>query len=442
LSAATSGANPDSPAALALQATRSGNWDQAAAIVGRLIREVFALEIETVQISRDSYSLNSVNGFVRVASGEEYFFKFHHEEGEEVTLQELYRGELLLDAGYPIDLPVHVSRQIGKQLLLYRRRHDPRFVEVCADLDFRPPHEAESALRAQSDLDELTCRIYLRTLRTASIDEGAREPIHQLFYHRLVSPDAPHAVGGRARRFFWDRTFHLGGLTMPAERLRTARWRINGIDYVDTLEDLLERSIALLHPGSLSRFGGLTAHGDAHNANLWWDARNRDTPRLVLFDPAFAGTHVSAILAEVKASFHNIFAHPLWFYDPAQAGRIYTVATRLAEDTIHLTTDWRPSALRLRFLRGKTTRLWRPLLQHLASRDLLPADWRGTLRCALFCCPALTKDLCAEGAGGHTPLTSALGLSIAIRCGSEPAGGAQDEISDFLDEIAPGSRAL
>src|ERR1039457_3517959 len=113
--AAASSADSDSQAALALQATRSGQWDQAAAIVARLVHEVFSLHAESVQISHDGYSFNSVNGFVRLENGEQYFFKFHHEEGEEVTLQELYRCELLL----------------------YRRRHDPRFVEVCAGLEFR-----------------------------------------------------------------------------------------------------------------------------------------------------------------------------------------------------------------------------------------------------------------------------------------------------------------
>jgi hypothetical protein len=436
--AAASSADSDSPAALALQATRSGQWDQAAAIVARLVHEVFSLHTESVQISHDGYSFNSVNGFVQLENGEQYFFKFHHEEGEEVTLQELYRGELLRDAGFPVDLPIYVSKQIGRQLLLYRRRHDPRFVEVCAGLDFRPAHEAERAIQAQMDLDELTCRIYLRTLHAASADEVAREPIHQLFYHRLVSTDAPNVVGGRARRFFWDRTFDVAGLLMPAEQLRAVHWCVNGIDYVDTIEELLERSIAVLRPACLARFGGVTAHGDAHNANVWWDAQDGDTPRLILFDPAFAGTHVSAILAEVKATFHNIFAHPCWLYSPAQADRLYTVQSRLAGDTIHITTDWRPSALRLHFLRDKATRLWRPLLQQMAARDLLAADWRSTLRCALFCCPTLVKDPCAGGAGDHTPLSSAVGLSIAIRCGSEPTGGAHDEVSDFLDQIAPG----
>jgi hypothetical protein len=114
------------------------------------------------------------------------------------------------------------------------------------------------------------------------------------------------------------------------------------------------------------------------------------------------------------------------------------VHSQLAGDSIEITTDWRPSALRLQFLRSKAEWVWRPLLRQLAANDLLAADWRSTLRCALFCCPTLVKDLCAGGDGGHTPLSSALGLSIAVRCGSEPAAGAHDEISDFLDEIAPG----
>jgi hypothetical protein len=81
--------------------------------------------------------------------------------------------------------------------------------------------------------------------------------------------------------------------------------------------------------------------------------------------------------------------------------------------------------------------VWRPLLKELALRRMLAADWRSTLRCALFCCPTLVMDLCAGGAGGHNPSSSALGLAIAVRCGSEPLGGAHDEVSDFLDRIAP-----
>jgi hypothetical protein len=430
-------AAPDSPVALALQATRAGQWDQACGIIAGLIEQDFALQTESVQISRDGYSLNSVNGFVRLAGGDQYFFKFHHEEGEELTLQELYRGELLRAAGFPVDLPVYVSKQIGRQLLLYRRRADPRFADVCAGLDFSAPEQAEQAIRAQSDLDRLSCRIYLGTLHAASGDEVAREPIHQLFHHRLVSANAPTVIGARARRFFWDRSFDIAGLNLSAQQLRACRWCINGIEYVDTIDELLLRSMRLLQPSSLARFGGLTAHGDAHNANVWWEAQAGPGPKLTLFDPAFAGSHVCALLAEVKATFHNVFAHPLWLYDPTAADRIYTLRSRLDGDRIQITTDWRPSSLRLAFLRAKADSLWRPLLRQLAARELLPADWRRTLRCALFCCPALVKDLCAGGEGGLTPLTSGIGLSVAVQCGSEPLDGSHDQVSDFLDSIAP-----
>src|ERR1017187_5420160 len=149
--AAASSADSDSPAALALQATRSGQWDQAAAIVARLVHEVFSLHTESVQISHDGYSFNSVNGFVQLENGEQYFFKFHHEEGEEVTLQELYRGELLRDAGFPVDLPIPVPNESGRKRLLSRPPHDPRFVKVGPGRDSGPAHEAERAIQAQMD---------------------------------------------------------------------------------------------------------------------------------------------------------------------------------------------------------------------------------------------------------------------------------------------------
>jgi hypothetical protein len=426
----------DSPAAQALQATRAQRWDEAGAILARLIAEEFALSVQSIEISRDGYSLNSVNGFVRVAGGEEYFFKFHHEEGEEVTLEELYRGELLQGAGYPVDLPVYVSKTVGRQLLLYRRRRHRRFVDVCAELDFTPTEQAGQALGAQAELDALTARIYQRTLHATDAAQSTAEPIHQLFFHRLVDPGKPAVLGGRARRFFWDCRFDFGAVKLEAETLRSQRWRINGVDYADPIETLLTRSLYLLNPARLAVFGGVTAHGDAHNANVWWQESSGAAPRLVLFDPAFAGVHVPALLAEVKATFHNIFAHPLWLYSPAAAARRYRVEARIAGAVIEIDTDWRLSALRLQFLRIKSLQIWKPLLQRLARDGLLAAEWRETLRCALFCCPTLVMDPRAGGGGGHTPTSSALALAMAVRCGSEPLAGGRDEVSEFLDSIA------
>src|SRR5262249_18263395 len=300
----------------------------------------------------------------------------------------------------------HASREVGRQLLLYRRRRSPRFADLCRRLDSAPEAEIVPALAAQADLDDLTAAIYRRTLHATNAEDVAREPVHQLFHARLIDPDRPERLGGRARRFFFDREFDLAGTVLSADRLRAARWRINGIAYRQSLGELLEQSRRLLTPASLARFGGVTAHGDAHNANVWWE-ESAAGPRLLLFDPAFAGAHMPALLAEVKASFHNILAHPAWLYDPGEAARLFGAFVRRAGDAIEVETDWRLPPLREGFLASKESRLWRPLLDEMQRQGFLPRDWRAVLRSALFCCPTLVMDLAAGGAGGHNPTSSA-----------------------------------
>jgi hypothetical protein len=468
-----------SPSARALDAVRRQDFATASAVIGDLIHGVFGLSVQAVDISRDGYSLNSVNGLVHLTTGHEYFFKFHHEEGEELTLEEYYRGELLKEAGFPVDLPRLVSRSVGSQILLYERRTAERLADVCERLESpcqpaftaraatlpatTAPAEAvpattalaaaarattalsvrstsgdaASVLRAQTKLDVLARGIYLRTLHAAPAAQAAAEPIHRLFHHRLIDPGHPDELGGRARRFFWNRRFELGGVVVPADELRSLRWVVNGVSYRDTIEALLGRSRVLLEPRRLSRFGAVTAHGDAHNANVWWEPGIGASGELILFDPAFAGRHVCALLAEVKATFHNVFAHPLWLYQAACATERYRVVVRRTAGFLEIDSDWRLSPLRESFLATKARDLWRPLLQTLDRRGWLADDWRATLRCALFCCPALVMDLCAGGSGGHTPDSSAIGLGVAVMMGSEPASGQHDAMTDFLDAIAP-----
>lgn len=426
-----------SPSARALKAARDGDWSLAESILTDLIGEVFSLRVESLQISRDRYSLNSLNGFVRIHEDKDYFFKFHHEEGEEVTLEEFYRGELLKEAGYPVDIPTFVSSTVGSQLLMYVRRSSPRVADICEPLDFAPLCASQRVLDAQSALDTLTSEIYQQTLHVAPPAAVEREPINQLFYHRLIAPGHPHEAGGRARRFFWDRTFDIAGTLISAADLRSARWMVNGVLYRDSIGTLLTRSRALLEPGSLARFGAVTAHGDAHNANVWWEDVPPDAPRMTFFDPAFAGNHVSALIAEAKATFHNIFAHPLWLYHANRATELYRVESQHHGDVIEIDTDWRLSPLREQFLAIKASQLWQPLLRRLKASGVLSADWRPTLRCALFCCPTLVMDLSAGGSGGHTPVSSALGLSMAIMVGSEPNAGKSDIVTSFLESIDP-----
>lgn len=69
------------------------------------------------ELTVDEYSLNSVSGRVRFTDGHTEFFKFHAEEG------------------LPVDVPLRVATEPGRQIALYRLRTEPRLADVCADLE-------------------------------------------------------------------------------------------------------------------------------------------------------------------------------------------------------------------------------------------------------------------------------------------------------------------
>jgi len=434
----TSPSDIDTPVARALAASRAGRRDEAGAIVASLVQECFGFAAAGVTVASDRYSLNSLNGLLSTATGEEFFFKFHHEEGEEATSDEYYQAELLREAGFPVDSPVHASKAVGRQILLYRVRRDRRFADVCRDLDFENAGPGfRAAVAAQETLDVDIGANYLKTLHASTPTDSAWEPIHQLFHARLIDRERPGELGGRARRFFFDGPFDLAGRTLDAASLRAARWTVNGVAYRDSIQTLLARSLTLLAPARLAASGAVVAHGDAHNANLWYEEHPGSTLRLVMFDPAFAGRHVPALLAEAKATMHNIFAHPLWLYDAGATAERFHASVELSLGRVVVETDWALSPLRKAFLASKAERVWRPLLAALRDRHMLPADWRKTLRAALFCCPSLVMELRAGGSGGHNPVSSAIGLGVAVALGSEPETPAGDAVSAFLDAIDP-----
>jgi hypothetical protein len=431
----TQSRSDDNPTAEARRLARAGEWQAAEAVIGRLIAGTFGLPVVAVEINRDRYSLNSLNGFVATNDGRGFFFKFHQEEGETDTVGEYYRAEVLREAGFPVDMPLHVSGEVGRQILLYRRRSDPRLADLCRAVELGDAGaEAPPLVEAQRTLDRLISERYLATLHATTPAQVAAESIDRLFHARLVDPGTDGTLGGRARRFYVDQEFRFPGASLPWRDLADKRWRINGVGYRHTLRELFEESRARLQPERLAAHGAVVAHGDAHNANIWVEVTG-GTKQLVFFDPAFAGRHIPALLAEVKATFHNIFAHPLWLYDAPIADRRFNAAVAVAGDVVEVTTDWRLSPLRTSFLESKAQLVWRPLLAELAARGWLPTDWRRILRCALFCCPTLVMDLRAGGAADHTPITSAIGLSVAIMMGSEP--DAADALLRMLDAISP-----
>lgn len=430
----------DTPVEQARAYARDGRYEDAAAVVGQLLAETFGLTPEATVINRDAYSLNSLNGTF-TASGTPYFFKFHQEENEVAMAGEYYRAGLLAEAGLPVDQPVHASSVPGRQILVYRHRSDRRFADVLRDLDLSAdPAEMAAALAAERTLNRRLIEVYGATLHPITPEQSSQEPIHRLFHERLVDRNRPSTIGGRYASFYAGKSFDFPGLTIGWDELAGLRFQVNGITYCHTLGELFARAFLRLRPEQLAGNGGVTAHGDAHNANVWYEEpTGLAEPRLVMFDPAFAGRHVPALLAEIKATFHNTLAHPLWLYEPSRAAHRYQASASRKGPLFCVEIDWVPSPIRRALLDQKRDIVWRPLLAQLQECRLLPADWREVLRLALFLCPTLVMSLRAgpePDARAHNPVTSLIGLAIAVAAGSEPEQG-KDLVTELLAAIDP-----
>jgi SAM-dependent methyltransferase len=406
---------------------------RAEPLLAALLADLFKIEARNVAINRDQYSLNSLNGFFDTVEGA-FFFKFHQEEGEEQMSGEYYRADILARAGLPVDQAVYTSTLPGEQILVYRRRTDPRFSDVLRALDLSDGAERGAAVGAEVALSDRVTEVYRQSLHPITPAEAQSEPIHRLFFERLIDPATGAYPGGRLKSFYVGQSFEFPGVTLSCDEFAAARVSVNGVAYRHSIGELFDLAHRRLNPARLADAGGVVAHGDAHNANVWYE-EGLGGPSLSFFDPAFAGEHVPTLLAEVKTTFHNIIAHPLWLYDPEQAADRYTATATYRDGTLAIDTDWALTPVREDLLRVKAERAWRPLLQSLRDQNLLPADWRQVIRLGLFLCPTLVMNLRA-GSGRHNPVSSAIGFANAVRVGSEPSAGA-DFITAFLDAIEP-----
>ncbi|MBA9033937.1 hypothetical protein [Rhizobium leguminosarum] len=406
----------------------------AEALLADLLRDLFGVDARDLAINHDQYSLNSLNGFFE-ADGKPYFFKFHQEENEEEMSGEYYRADILAKAGLPVDQPLMMSTLPGEQILVYRRRTDPRFSDALRTLDrLHDEQMARQAVDAERRLNETVLSVYLRTLHPVTPDEVMKEPVHRLFRDRLVTAPKGTYPGGRLESFYVGKTFDFPGVTLSWDSLSKARFVINGIEYRETLGQLFDAAHERLNPVRLADSGGVTAHGDAHNANVWFE-RQEGRASLSFFDPAFAGEHIPTLLAEVKTTFHNILAHPYWLYDPALAEQKFKATANYENGRLFADFDWKLTPVRKALLETKAEAMWKPLLAALKQRDMLPQDWRKVVRLGLFLCPTLVMNLRA-GATSHNPTSSLIGFSVAMMVGSEPDEGV-DLITRFLATIDP-----
>ena len=410
---------------------------RAQAMLEVFITKIFGLPVSDLKINFDQYSLNSLNGFF-TSDDQQLFFKFHQEEGEETMRGEYYRADILARAGLPVDQPVHISALPGEQLLVYKRRGDPRFSDVLFELDQTSSESAAArAIAAEAELNDHILLCARDSLGPITPEQSASEPIHRLFHERLIDQGTGGFPGGRFAAFYLNKTFEFpDGISLIWEMIQCARPVINGLEHVRSFGEMFDLAHQRYAPEKLADAGGIVAHGDAHNANVWYE-RGATCDHLALFDPAFAGDKIPSLLAEVKSTFHNIFAHPFWLYNPEMARDRYSAAVRLEGNRLLIDTNWRLSSVRRRLLATKARHFWKPWLATLSANGLLPVDWEDVIRVGLFLSPTLVMNLNAgEGADRHNPISSAIGLSVALAAGSRPVNG-RDEFTDFFDIINP-----
>jgi hypothetical protein len=431
----------------ARELAQGGDYASAEKKLVEFFAQLLKLNVKRVEIRRDHLSLNSVNGWLHLESSATYpekmFFKYHQEEGEGKGVAEYYNAQLLQEHGFPVEMPLLSSQQVGEQVLLYAHQQAPRLADACHEAEYGQG-DFTAIVQAQQALDQKIAENYLRTLHMAQPEQCLQEPLHQLFYWRLVDAldqgnyleSNTEVLRGRAGKFYQDQEWTLpDGTVVTHQRLALLKWIINGKEYPLTLSQAFAQAVRQLNPHLNRAYPAVVAHGDAHNGNVWFHQSADAKPALTLFDPAFAGRHVPALLAEVKPTFHNIFAHPRWLYEPRMAQN--QVSVQLAENQVLVEHDWKLTPLRQAFLTSKLSHVWKPLLQEMKKREWLQEDWESYVRTALFCCPTLVLNLRA-GAGSvtnaHTPSTSFLGLALSIMLASPPKN-AEDDISKMIKEI-------
>jgi hypothetical protein len=387
----------------------------AEALLLSFLQNELDLAVTTVELTPKPTSLNSFNGFATFADGQRLFFKTHTEI--HTIIQEYYNAQLLADAGYPVVQPVFQSSQPGKQFLMYKVVEDQSVFDIAWEVEQGQRSDFAFLETAQNQEDDKLLGRYLATLGKISAAENSRAPIHQLFYHRLV--------GGRLANFYHGQ-FNLGRETLTTDHLFGLRWVINGIEYTQSLQEIIAAAISALDPEVAT--AAVIGHGDAHNGNVFFSA---STGNLTYFDPAFAGRH-HPLLDLTKPMFHNVFAS--WMYHPLVINDRVNVAYQIRADKIIVDHNYTLHPVRSMFLESKVQRVLTPLLYELNAKNDLIANWQTLLRAALFCCPFLTMNLADRT---YFPWQiGLLGICLAVEMGANSRHNAS-AIHQLLLRVAP-----
>ncbi len=406
-----------------IQTLQFSDKSQAEYLLLLLIREMFPLDVVEVELRPLAVSLNSFNGFMTLVDGTRYFYKTHTEPDS--VISEYYNSATLADAGYPVIKPLYSSTEWGKQLLIYEVIEAPSVFDVAWSIEVGESNQLSQLTQAQHRSDADLLAFYRNSLKQQSAVDASQASVHQLFYHRLT--------GGRLERFYGPLPNRLGeypSIQLPdglhsMQAVRQARWKINGQEYTESLDDLMQNAIRLLEPAQSGP--SIVGHGDAHNGNVFF---LEDEESLLYFDPAFAGQH-HPILDLTKPLFHNVFA--MWMYFPHVKAQQLSINLKRDRNSWQVEHNYRLHPARSMFFDSKVQRVLLPILLDLKQHNWLRDDWRNYLKAALFCCPFLTMNL-TDGKK-FPPDVSLLGLTMAVEMGAE-SSGRRSFIDETLDAVA------
>lgn len=395
-----------------IQRLQFNDRSKAESLLLDFIRETFpGLDITALELRPQAVSLNSFNGFLMLADGGKLFFKTHVEQDN--VIGEYYNAKMLAESGYPVIQPLYSSTRSGQQLVIYEVVTDPSVFDVARAVETGKSDLFTALTTAQQHSDDQLFEVYTKTSADQTSEEAASAPIHQLFYHRLT--------GGRLERFYGDETqIQLPAGTFTLADVRQVRWAINGCEYKESLNQIIERAICLLHPAQAGP--SVIGHGDAHNGNVFFNPATR----LTYFDPAFAGRH-HPLLDLTKPLFHNVFA--MWMYFPAEERDSLRISLKMDGDVWQVEHNYALNPLREMFLISKIERVLIPILRRLKAANQLRPDWREYLKAALFCCPFLTLDL-----KRFPPEIALLGLTMTVQMGAE-SENVRSRIDSELDRV-------
>ncbi len=397
-----------------IQQLQTVNRAAAGELLRSFVQEVFGLDAVEVALRPLAVSLNSFNGFLTVADGRRLFFKSHVEPDS--VIAEYYNTGLMVEAGYPVIRPVLASTEPGKQMLLYEVVEDLSVFDAAWEIERGRSNDLARLADAQARGDDDLLACYERTLTWQAANRHAEAPVHQLFHHRLTR--------GRLDAFYGDEVTielpSIGRLSM--REVRQARWRINGVLFPETLDDVIERAESLLAPAQAGP--AVVGHGDAHNGNVFLRGDG-----LVYFDPAFAGRH-DPLLDLTKPLYHNV--HAMWMYFPNELLNERGAALQVEDGVFDVTYPDRLHPVRDMFWTSKTERVLGPVLRLLRQRGWLRPDWRSYLQTALACCPLLTMNL-TDGTRFAPPI-ALLGLAHVMEMGGQ-SSDSSSRIERWLDRV-------